>query len=77
MPATRRVLKHLAIEAAKARRKCYRKQEHAIRKGEACLVVREDSGLGKKNYCSSCAAEILQQAQADLDRFTIQLGLPT
>lgn len=74
MPATRRVLKHLAIETAKARRRCHRKKEHAIRKGEACLVVREDGGLGKKNYCSSCATEILQRAQADLDGFTSQLG---
>lgn len=75
MPATRRVLKHLAVETAQARRRCHRKKEHTIEKGESCLVVKEEAGLGKKNYCTSCATDVLQQAQTDLDRFTSELGL--
>ncbi|MDE0133122.1 MAG: hypothetical protein OXQ32_12805 [bacterium] len=66
MPAISRVLKHVRIDTAKAKRKCHRKQnEHSIRMGEVCLVIK-DHGRNR-NYCLVCALPILQKAQADLD----------
>ena len=66
MPATRRILKHVRAEVAKERRKCHRKpKEHSIVKNESFLLIQEE-GQGSKNYCSICAAAILDQAEADL-----------
>ncbi len=76
MPAIRSVLKHVAVEVAKGRRKCgHKKKEHVIAKGEAFLRVREDS-QGYKNYCAACAPAILEKAQADLDLLFSTLHLP-
>ncbi len=67
MAQVRRVLGHVTIETASARRKCYRKpKDHQIAKGCKCLVVRDASTGAKKNYCQSCALEILSVADADL-----------
>lgn len=76
MPAVRRILKHAEIETAGRRRVCHRnRSDHAIAKGEPCLVVKEADGLGHKNYCVACASEILAQACTDLDQLHISLGL--
>lgn len=75
MPATRRVLKHVIVDTARARRKCHRNpKEHSITKGETCLVIKEQGQGGKKNYCLVCARPILHQAQADLDLLTTGLN---
>lgn len=74
MPAVRRILGHVSIEIAKAKRKCHRNpKKHKICRGEACLVVQDGNGNGK-NYCSDCAPAILQLAQADLDDITARLS---
>jgi hypothetical protein len=62
--APRDILKHVSVEIAKARRKCYRDRSHQIAKGERCLVIREGSFGGSKNYCSVCAAAILTAAES-------------
>lgn len=73
MPATRRILKHVRVEVAKARRKCHRKpKEHSIAKHESFLRIQEE-GQGGKNYCSICATAILDQAEADLAEVTAGL----
>jgi hypothetical protein len=67
MAKVRRVLGHVLIEVAGAKRKCHHKpRDHAIIKGEVCLVVREASMGGHKNYCQVCALEILDLAGDDL-----------
>ena len=66
MAATRRILKHASVEIAARTRKCHHSSKHAIRCGEPCLVIRDESGLDKRNYCPSCAGDILNQAERDL-----------
>jgi hypothetical protein len=67
MAQVRRVLVHVTVETAAARRKCYRKpKDHHIAKGNKCLVIRDSNMGGKKNYCESCGMEILVAAEADL-----------
>ena len=74
MPAIRRILKHVSVDTARAQRKCYRKpKEHSIKKGEACLLIKEQGQGSTKNYCRVCARPILQQAQTDLDLLTTGL----
>lgn len=64
MKPPRDILKHVCIEIAKARRRCYRDQSHQIVKGERCLVIKEGSFGGAKNYCRACAAAILTAAES-------------
>jgi hypothetical protein len=74
MPKVKQVLKHVSVEPALAKRKCYRKPtKHQITKGEICLVVK-DSG-SSSNYCPECAEPILDQAQEDLDRLRAELNI--
>ena len=78
MAKVRDILKHASIDTAGARRKCYRKpKEHSILKGELCLVLRDDDGRGKKNYCTSCAKEILLMASTKLRDLEEGLGAHT
>jgi hypothetical protein len=70
------VLKHVAVEEAQRKRKCYRKPAvHEIAKGELCLVIKDGASGGKNNYCPECAEPILDQAQNDLDRLRVELKL--
>ena len=74
MPAVRRILGHVSIDIAKAKRKCHRNpKKHTICRGEACLVVKDGNG-NDKNYCSDCAPPILERAKADLDDITDRLS---
>ncbi|MCP5069702.1 MAG: hypothetical protein GY946_24305 [bacterium] len=74
MPAVRRILGHVSVEIAAAKRKCHRNSKHhKISKGEACLVIRDSSG-SKKNYCGECAPAILDIAQTDLDEIADRLA---
>jgi hypothetical protein len=76
MPKTRQVLKHVSVEAAQRKRKCFRKPDaHEITRGELCLVIKDDASGGKSNYCPECAEPILDQAQIDLDRLRAELGI--
>ena len=75
MPAVRRVLGHVSVEVAKAKRKCHRyPKKHKIAQGDACLVIRDSNGNGK-NYCRDCAPAILEVAQTTLDEITDRLSL--
>jgi len=64
MAKTRDVLVHVCVEVALKRRKCHHSKKHEVLAGHSCLVVRQ--GLGSKNYCRVCAAEILQLASTRL-----------
>jgi hypothetical protein len=62
MRAPRDILKHVTVEAAKAKRKCYRNNKHSILKGELCVVIQESNFGGSKNYCVTCSEAILNAA---------------
>ncbi len=64
MKAPRDILKHVSVEIAKAPRKCYRDKNHLVLRGQRCLVIKEASFGGSKNYCCPCATEILSAADA-------------
>lgn len=67
MKAPRDILKHVSVEVAKAKRKCYRSGKHTIVKDEICIVIQEGNFGGSKNYCVLCAKEILLAAGTKLD----------
>ena len=74
MPAVKDVLRHLTTEVAGRRRKCYRQPaNHAILKGELCLVVK-DGPQKQRTYCGVCAAEILELAQHRLTDLTTKMS---
>lgn len=67
MARVRRVLTAITIEVAQRKRICHHdRKHHSIEKGTACLVIKEPSGEGHKNYCVSCGLEILDLAADDL-----------
>jgi hypothetical protein len=67
MAKVRRVLNAVRTEVAQRKRICHHdRKHHSIEKGTTCLVVREASGEGQKNYCVTCGLEILDQAADDL-----------
>jgi hypothetical protein len=66
MRAPRDILKHVSVEKAKGKRDCGRDKAHSIVKGEMCLVVREGSFSGSKNYCLDCSKPILAAAKIKL-----------
>lgn len=61
MAVVKNVLKHLSVEVAGKRRRCYHKRTHEILKGETCLVV-HDGPQKQTTYCAPCADEILARA---------------
>jgi len=67
MARVRHVLGSMRIEVAQRKRICHRdRKNHSIEKGAICLVIKETSGEGQKNYCVTCGLEILDQAADDL-----------
>jgi hypothetical protein len=67
MAKVRHVLGTVRIEVAQRKRICYHdRKHHSIEKGATCLVIKESSGEGQKNYCVTCGLEILDQAADDL-----------
>lgn len=76
MAAIRRVLKDLSVETAKKSRICHRnRDDHTIKAAESCLVVRDPTSQGSKNYCRKCATEILDKAAEDLTAIRSALGV--
>lgn len=59
MAKIRDILVHVYVETAIRGRKCHRSKKHRVEPGKNLLLIRESSSLGSKNYCSSCAKEIL------------------
>lgn len=67
MSQVRRVLGHVVVEVTDGVRKCHRSRgRHKIPAGVPCLAIYEGSPRKRKNYCTSCAGPILEQAQEDL-----------
>jgi hypothetical protein len=76
MAKVKQILKHVSVEAAQRKRKCFRKPNaHEITKGEFCLVIKDGASGGKSNYCPECAEPILEQAQGDLNRLRAELSI--
>jgi hypothetical protein len=76
MPKIRDVLTHVSVEMAIRQRICHRnRQEHSVDKGELCLVIKDSSTGGKKNYCTDCAPAILDRAKSRLAEIETELGL--
>jgi hypothetical protein len=74
MPKVRDVLVHVSIETALKQRICHRKRgQHSIHAGQRCLVVKDAATGGKKNYCTECAPEIIENARERLDQLRAEL----
>lgn len=73
MAQVRQILKHVWVEQAKGNRRCRRNRSHTIPPGDACLVIRDDSGPFTKNYCMECAEPILGKCAANLRSIGRQL----
>lgn len=74
MAQVRDILVHVCVDTAIRSRKCHRNGKHAIGPGEQHIVIRESQGLGKKNYCKTCAHEILVNADGKLKSIVQQLA---
>jgi hypothetical protein len=75
MPKTRDILNHVTVETAARQRICHRNRaEHAIQKGELCLVILDPATRGSKNYCSECAKPILDAAKLRLSQLERQIS---
>jgi hypothetical protein len=73
MPAVKDVMRHITIEVAGKKRKCYRQpSKHVIAKGERCLVV-ADGPQDRSTYCVTCACEILRLAQVRLTHLSQEM----
>jgi len=66
MPKIREILRHVKIEVAASKRKCNRKAECSIERGERHLAIYGGPRNSRKNYCRDCAKAILQLASTDL-----------
>ena len=74
MPQIRRILSAVSVERASRKRVCYRdRKNHSVAKGVVCLVIKDGSSGGSKNYCVRCALPILDQAADDLQNLHEQL----
>jgi hypothetical protein len=68
MAQTRRVFNGITVETAARKRLCYHnRRQHSVGKGESCLVIKDASGAGKKQYCVTCGLAILDLASDDLE----------
>jgi len=76
MPAVKDILKHVRVDVAGKRRKCNRKRDHVIAKGDACLVVR-DGAQRQSTYCTTCAADILAKADNSLKDIHTHIRTPS
>jgi hypothetical protein len=75
MPQIRRILGGVSVETASRKRICYRdRRNHAVAKGDACLVIKDGASGESKNYCVPCGLAILDQAADDLQRLRDQLA---
>jgi hypothetical protein len=74
MARVKQVLKDVSIEVAKRQRKCHHKKTHSISMGEQCIVVKDPSTGGKRNYCIECGNDILDVATSDLEHLRTDLN---
>ena len=67
MSKVRQILNHVDVETAIRRRTCHHnRQKHSVPKDTRCLTIKDQASGGSKNYCPTCASEILDQAERDL-----------
>lgn len=75
MPQVRKVLGVCSVETAQRRRICHRtRKNHNIESGTVCLVIKDPTTGGSKNYCPEHALAILDQAADDLQALRVALG---
>lgn len=75
MAKTRDILIHVGVERAERRRKCQHSRKHSIEQGEPCLTIRHRSFNSHHNYCSACAALIVEAARQRLDEVARAVGV--
>ena len=74
MPQIRHVLGGVSVQTASRKRICYHdRKNHAVAKGDVCLVIKDVASGGSKNYCVPCGLAILDQAADDLQSLREQL----
>lgn len=67
MAKVRQLLNGTGVETAKRQRICHHnRRKHSIAANTKCLVVKDPSSGGSKNYCPECAADIFARAEEDL-----------
>lgn len=75
MAKVKQVLNAVSVEEAKKKRVCHRnRKKHSIAGGERCLVIRDPTSGGKRNYCVECGNEILDVAAGDLQVLITELN---
>ncbi len=74
MSKTRDVLVHVSVDVAVKKRKCHHSSKHRIGSGQRHLLIRNDGGLGSKNYCVECASVILKAANDRLAAIISELN---
>jgi hypothetical protein len=74
MAKVKQVLKDVSVEVAKRKRKCHHKKTHSVAQGESCIVVKDPSTGGKRNYCIECGNAILDIAADDLNELRSELN---
>ena len=68
MAKVRQLLNAATVETAKGRRICHHnRKRHEVLVGERCLVLKDPTSGGSKNYCVECGTAILDRCQEDLD----------
>jgi hypothetical protein len=66
MAAIRDIITHVEIQVASGKRICHHnRRQHSVPSGGKCLAIHDHDG-GRKNYCLSCAMEILAKAKVKL-----------
>lgn len=72
MPRLKSLLKTYEIEVAVRKRTCNRNDEHIIRKGEKCLVIKEN--MNRRVYCVACSGLILEHAETQIQTLKTELN---
>jgi hypothetical protein len=73
MAKVRDLLVSVSVDTAKRQRKCHRNSSHAVIAGQRCLMIKDSAGQGHKNYCISCAREILEAASRKITMLNTEL----
>lgn len=78
MAKVRQLFNGIEIEVAQRKRICHHNRaKHSIARGERCVVIKNDGGVGAKNYCLKCGAEIFDRADKDLAGLRKELSAET
>ena len=74
MPKLKRLLLPVCFEVAQRKRRCFRNRGHNIRKGDKCLVIKQN--MRSLNYCMACATLMLDKTIQELNELALEVGAP-